>query len=298
MEIIEKYRRAGRIAAQALLYGKERITPGARVVDILDAVEDFIRSQGAGIAFPAQISINEVAAHFCPTGDVVLQEGDVVKLDVGVHVDGYVGDNALTVSLGDDEERQRLVAASQAARDAAIRLVKAGVTPHELGAAIEEEITRRGFQPVRNLSGHGLDQYAIHTAPSIPNFPNNDRTPLQAGQVIAIEPFATTGVGRITQRGENTLYAVPKLKPLRSAAQDVIQHIKSYRGLPFTTRWLTRKFSEAKVRLALFSLKRAGLLHEYPPLPEVSGGLVSQSEHTMLVTPDGVEVLTQANDLA
>lgn len=294
-EALAKQRRAGKIAAQALLYGKERVVVGARVVDILDAVEGFIREQGAGIAFPAQISINDVAAHFCPKADdeTTLKDGDIIKIDVGVHVHGYVGDNALTVSLGEDPELVKLVEASKAARDAAIALVKEGATPDELGAAIEHEITSRGFQPIRNLSGHGVAPFVVHTEPSIPNFPNGDTTPLRAGQTIAIEPFATTGVGRIEQRGENTLYSVPKLKPLRTAAQEVIQHIKSYHGLPFTTRWLTRAFGEGKVRLALFSLKNAKLLHEYPPLPEIRGGLVSQSEHTVLVTEEGCEILTR-----
>lgn len=284
---------AGKLAATALAHGKERIVAGAKVIDILDAVEAFILDNGGGIAFPAQISINEVAAHYCPEeGDeTAIKEGDIVKLDVGVHVDGYVGDNAVTVYLGDDEELQRLVEASRAARDAAIALVKPGVTPHELGEAIEHEITTRGFQPVRNLSGHGVAQYVVHTSPSIPNYGNNDTKPLEAGDTIAIEPFATTGVGRIHAKGEATLYSVQRLKPVRSAAQDVIARIKSYRGLPFTKRWLTREFGEAKTRLALFSLKRAGLLHEYAPLPEESGGLVSQSEHTVLV--EGGRVLTK-----
>ncbi|RME30696.1 type II methionyl aminopeptidase [Candidatus Woesearchaeota archaeon] len=296
-ETLAKYRQAGKIAAQALAFGAARITPGARVVDVLDEVEEFIREQGADMAFPAQVSINAVAAHFCPKADdmTVFREGDVVKLDVGVHVDGFVGDNAVTIYLGDDAEIDRLVEASRAARDAAIALVRAGVTPHELGAAIEQEITKRGFKPIRNLSGHGVAQYIVHTAPSIPNYPNGDKTPLVAGQTIAIEPFASTGAGRVEQRGENTLYSVPKLRPIRTAAQDVIKRIKSYRGLPFTTRWLTREFGEGKVRLALFSLKHARLLNEYPPLPDAQGGLVSQSEHTLLVTADGCEILTLAN---
>ncbi len=293
--IRQKYVEAGRIAAQALEHGAALIKPGAIVRDILDSVERFILDNGAGIAFPAQISINEVAAHSCPAedDDTALKEGDVVKLDVGAHVDGYVGDNAVTVNLGPgDEDKARLVEASRAARDAAVQLVKAGVTPDELGRAIEAEITARGFQPVVNLSGHGLDRFVIHTSPSIPNYPNGDRRPLTAGQVIAIEPFATTGKGKIFSSSHPTLFALVALRPVRSPiTRQVLERIKGYHGLPFTTRWLTREFG-AKARLTLKELERVGALHAYPPLPEEAKGLVSQSEHTVLVEEDGCRILT------
>lgn len=296
-EILEKYAEAGRIAAQALAYGATLIVVGAKVRDILDEVERFILDRGGGIAFPAQISINDVAAHFCPAedDDLALRKGDVVKLDVGAHIDGYVGDNAVTVNLDpDDEEKERLVEASRAARDAAITIARAGVTPDELGAVIEHEITRRGFQPVRNLSGHGLARYVIHTAPSIPNYPNGDRRPLRAGQVIAIEPFATTGKGSIHNAGDATLYALSAHKGVRSPlARELLERIKGFDGLPFTTRWLSREFGAGKTRLGLAQLKQAGVLHEYPPLPEEGRGLVSQSEHTILITEEGCTVLTR-----
>lgn len=288
------YEAAGRIAAKALHHGKERIVAGARVVDILDAVEAYIQEQGASMAFPAQLSINEVAAHFCPAEDdeTTLQQEDVVKLDVGVHVNGSIGDNALTVYLGADERKHALVEASRAARDAAIAVIKEGITPHEIGMIIETEITKRGFRPVRNLSGHGVGPYRVHTPPSIPNCPNDDHTPLVEGQVVAIEPFATMGQGMIHSHGEPTLFALEGSKPIRSAVKDVIDRIKSYRGLPFTLRWLTREFGP-KTRLALLTLRRAQMLHDYPPLPEVTGALVSQSEHTIRVTKEGCDILTK-----
>jgi len=294
-EILDKYVRAGRIAAQALQHGAALIKPGAVVRDILDEVEQFILDNGGGIAFPAQISINEVAAHSCPRedDDTALKAGDVVKLDVGAHVDGYVGDNAVTVNLApEDGTKEKLVEASKAARDAAIRLVKAGVTPDELGRAIEAEITARGFQPIVNLSGHGLDRYVIHTVPSIPNYPNNDTRPLRAGMVIAIEPFVTTGKGKIFSSSHPTLFALVALRPVRSpTTRQVLERIKTYQGLPFTTRWLTKEFG-TKALLALKELERIGALHAYPPLPEEARGLVSQSEHTLLVEEDGCRILT------
>jgi methionyl aminopeptidase len=294
--ILAKYAQAGRVAAQALSYGESLIKEGAVIRDVLDNVEEFIRAHGADPAFPAQISLNSVAAHWCPTqdDDAVFKASDIVKLDVGAHVNGYVGDTALTVNLDvNNKEKELLVEASRAARDAAIWLVKAGVTPHELGAAIEREITSRGFQPIRNLSGHGLGQYQIHTSPTIPNYPNNDKRPLVAGQVVAIEPFATTGKGLIYSGSNPTVFALGADRPVRSQeARAALAIIKRSNGLPFTTRWLSQELGIAKAKLALLELKRAGVLQEYPPLPEEAGGLVSQSEHTVLIEEDGCRILT------
>jgi methionyl aminopeptidase len=294
-ETLRHYVKAGRIAAQALAFGQRLIKEGAVIRDVLDRVEGFIAKQGGASAFPAQISLNSVAAHSCPTADdeTTFSHTDLIKLDVGVHVNGYIGDTAITINLdGNNEERGRLVEASRAARDAAIRLVKARVTPHQLGAAIEREITSRGFQPVRNLSGHGLGRFQIHTTPSIPNFASGEKRPLVAGQVVAIEPFATTGKGTVYSSSGPTVFALKTLKPVRSpAARELLEKIKTYNGLPFTERWLTREFG-AKARLGLLELRRAGILYEYPPLPEESKGLVSQSEHTVLVLEDGCRVLT------
>ncbi len=295
--ILGKYALAGRIAAQALAYGASLIVPGARVVEVLDKIEAFIRERGGEPAFPAQVSLNDVAAHSCPRedDDRVFAATDVAKLDVGVHVDGYVGgDNAVTVNLDkDDEEKERLVEASKAARDAAIALVKPGVTPRDLGETIHREITKRGFQPIRNLSGHGLGRWVVHTSPSIPNYPSNDRKPLEAGMVIAIEPFATTGKGMVYSASDPTLFSLVGVKPVRSpVAREALARIREWNGLPFTTRWLSRELGAGKTRLALLELQRNGMLHEYPPLPEEGHGLVSQSEHTLLVTEEGCRILT------
>ncbi len=295
--LLEKYAAAGAVAARALAHGASLITPGAIVRDILDAVEAFILEQGAGIAFPAQISINETAAHACPTAEeeTRLAEGDLVKLDVGAHVDGWVGDNAVTVNLGpEDEAKERLVEASRAARDAAVSLVRAGVTPDELGRAIQAEIEGRGFSPVRNLSGHGLGRYLVHAPPSIPNYANGDERPLEAGMVIAIEPFATTGSGFVRNGEAATLFSLQAAKPVRSpAARQALSMIREWHGLPFTTRWLERAMG-ARARLALRELERSGALHAYPPLVEERRGLVSQSEHTVLVEEHGCRILTKA----
>ena len=283
-DLLPFYQEAGRIAAQALKHGATLIRPDVRVVEVLDAIEEHIRALGGVPAFPAQVSINVVAAHYCPEdGDeTIFTAEDVVKLDVGVHVHGCVGDNAVTVDLSG--KHADLVRAAREARDEAIKLVRPGVTPHMLGARIQEVITGYGFAPVKNLSGHGLGLFKIHTRPSIPNYANNDHTPLEEGMVIAIEPFATSGIGMITTGGNPTIFAqASKGRPRGQAARELLAVIEEYHGLPFTTRWLTRKVGEGKAKLGLRELRQLGMLVEYPPLPERSGGLVSQSEHTVLV---------------
>ncbi|MBR9703053.1 type II methionyl aminopeptidase [Candidatus Woesearchaeota archaeon] len=291
-EQLPHYRKAGKIAADALKHGASLIKVGAKVVDILDAVEDKIHELGGEIAFPAQISINEIAAHFCPEdGDeITIEDGMLAKLDCGAHIEGCVGDNAITVDVGG--KHADLVRASREARDAAIKIVKPGITPHEIGEKVHEVITKYGFEPVRNLSGHGVGPYLIHTAPSIPNYPNNDHTPLPKNSVIAIEPFATTGKGMIYNASNPTLFAqVTKGRPRSQMARDVLKEVEKFNGLPFTTRWLTRKLGAGKAKFGIRELLKIGVLHEYPPLPEKAGGLVSQSEHTVLVK-DPVEILT------
>lgn len=282
-DVLEAYKKAGKIAAEALQQGKKRIKVGAKLVEVCDAVEEYIRSQGAQPAFPAQVSLNQVAAHYCPDFEdpIVFKEGDLAKLDVGVHVDGYVGDNALTVDLGDHKE---LVQASKDALRAALALVQPGVTLGQLGNAIQDAIARHELSPVKNLSGHGLDHYQIHTAPSIPNVDTGDMTELEEGMAIAIEPFATNGYGAIYESAPPTIFSQQTHKPVRSPyARELLKHIETYQGLPFAKRWLVQMFGPGKTAFGLRELINAGILKEHPPLPEKEKGLVSQAEHSILV---------------
>lgn len=282
-EVLQSYLKAGHIAATALQYGAKQIKAGVRMVDVLDAVEDKIRAMGGGLGFPAQSSLNNVAAHHCPVHDdpLTYKEGDLVKIDVGVHVDGYIADTAVSVNLGGWDE---LVKASQDARDAALRLVAPGVSTAELGRAIQEAITAYGFAPVHNLSGHGISRWVIHDKPSVPNYDTGKGVALQEDQVIAIEPFATMGSGAIMEGGNPTVFAVVANRPVRSQyAREILQHLTAFNGLPFTTRWITRQFGDGKARLAIRELLAAGVLHAYPPLPDKDGKLVSQSEKACIV---------------
>ncbi|MBL7057073.1 type II methionyl aminopeptidase [Candidatus Woesearchaeota archaeon] len=282
-ETIEKYRQSGKIAAKALQHASKLIKPGVKLVTVCDAAEDKIRELGGGIAFPTQTSRNEIAAHYCPEDDdeTVYQEGDVVKLDVGATVDGYVSDNALTVDLGD---HAKLVKASREAVNAALKIVKPGTTLGEIGTAIQTAIEKYGFAPVKNLSGHGIGHYSVHESPSVPNFDSGSKNELVEGQSIAIEPFASTGAGMIQESSNPTVFMHVARRSVRSAfGRDILKDIESYNGLPFTTRWLSRKHGIGKTKFGLRELVNAGVIRGYPPLPDVRKGLVSQAEHSVLV---------------
>ncbi len=296
-ESIEQYKQAGKIAGQAREYGVSLMKADSKIKDVLDSIEKFIQDKGAGIAFPAQISLNKVAAHACSDlGDeTVLKESDVAKLDVGAHINGFIGDTATTVNL--DGKYKELVAASRAALNAASEMMVVGTKTGEIGATIQETISGLGFQPVRNLSGHGLGQYQIHTDPSIPNIKLDTKIELKEGMTVACEPFATDGKGMIAEGGTATVFS-PLDSPARvrsPIARELLKKINSYNGLPFASRWLEKEFGVGKTRLGLKELERAGLVHGHPPLREVGSGMVSQTEHSFLIT-DGKPIITTKLD--
>ena len=190
-------------------------------------------------------------------------------------------------------KHSELVKASREALDEAIKLVKPGVEVRKIGEKIHEIITSYGFSPVRNLCGHGVGPYQIHTIPSLPNFDNGNTTKLEKDQVIAIEPFASTGAGLIYERGDPTVFELANKKPVRSMiTRQVLKEIEGFKGLPFTLRWLTKKFGEPKVKFALREMRQMKMLREHPALLDKNHGLVSQAEHTMIVK-DKVVITTK-----
>ena len=290
-EAIEKLKQAGKITAQARDYGAALIKKDASMLEVLDKVEKKIFELGGKPAFPAQISCNHIAAHYCPEeDDKTIFTNQLVSLDVGVHVDGYIGDTAATVDLSG--KYAGLVRAAEEALDSALKIIKPGVTLGEIGRAIQESIQKYNYAPVRNLSGHGLGRYEIHTKPSIPNFDNGDNTKIEPGMVFAIEPFASTGAGIVQDSGIATVFELRAKKPVRNPiTRQVLKEIESYEGLPFATRWLTRKFG-AKAKLALREMEQLGMLHIHPPLADRDKGMVSQAEHTVLIDTDGNVIIT------
>lgn len=294
-EVFNRYLQAGKIAAQVLDYGKGLIKPGAKVREVLDQIENRIIQLKGGIAFPAQISLNEVAAHSCSDlNDQTLLENQLVKLDIGVHIEGHIADMALTVDLS--KKYGDLVKAAKEALENALKIVKPGRSLGEIGKTIHEVITSYGFSPVRNLSGHGLEQYNIHAPPSIPNFDNGNLTELKEDQVIAIEPFASAGAGIVQESSPATVFSLVEEKGVRDPiTREILKEIKTYQCLPFARRWLERKFTTPKTNFGLRNLSRLGCLQEHPPLIDQNKGWVSQAEHSLIVKEKPV-IFTKAVD--
>lgn len=284
--------KAGKIASEVREWSKSLFTPGARLLDIANQIEDKIKEKGAVPAFPVNLSLNEAAAHYTPVkDDKIILKDQIIKVDIGVCYEGAVGDTAYTVDLSG--KYSRLVEASEKALENAEKILKIGAPLGEIGKVIEETIQSYGFEPVRNLSGHGMALCSIHTAPSLPNYNTGESTKLEKGMIIALEPFATTGIGKIKDSGDVVIYEFIAHKPVRSPiAREVLKEIESLPEVPFARRWLDEKFGINKVSLALQLLKANGNIAGHPMLVEVEKGIVSQAEHTYLIDDD-VICLTQ-----
>ncbi|MBI2146661.1 type II methionyl aminopeptidase [Candidatus Woesearchaeota archaeon] len=285
-ETLQKCLHAGKIAAQVRREGALKLAkPGTSFRDVMDFCEKRIVELYGEVAW-AQMGLNDVAAHFCPEEDdqQVSKEGDVIKIDIGVHLDGWIADNAMTVEVGSSKKYKDLIKASQNALKAAIKLVRPGCPLWELGEAQHSEAEALGFTTVRNLSGHTIEQYKVHGGVSIPTFNNKDKTELQAGWQIAIEPFVTDGQGMIREKGKATVFMVEKEKGIRSPyARKVFDFVKPRQGLPFHLRQLSRQFGKGPAALGLRELQQSGIVKAYAPLAEISQGIVAQFEHSMIV---------------
>jgi methionyl aminopeptidase len=283
---LDRWRRAARISAAARELGRTSAVPGARRRDIADTVEAYIRSKGAEPAFPANLSRNVEAAHFTPPPDDEerLVAGDVLKVDVGAHLDGAIADTAVTVEVGGTARHENLLRAARDAVEAAIAKVRAGAPVDDLSRAIESAIHARGLKPVGNLSGHSIQRYLLHAGKSIPNVSGMSTDRLEEGEIIAIEPFATNGDGAIE---DGPFGHIVRFRRDPGPSDPVVARLfDRFRTLPFTARWV-----DPAERPALAKARR--FLQTYPVFVETGGGLVAQAEHTVLVTADGVDVLTR-----
>lgn len=292
----ERFRAAGRIAKAARELAVTKIQPGARLEEVLLAVEDFIRAQGGGIAFPAQSSRNHIAAHYCPRpGDPLRYAAeDVAKVDIGVEIDGYVADTAQTVYLGQEVRYHQMIAASAAGLQAAIAAAGPGVAIQTISAAIEKAIVAHGFRPVWNLTGHGVGRWTVHCAPAVPAHPDADQDDvLRPGMVVAIEPFATDGKGHVHETGRSEIFMLEREpRKMKDVDPAVWEAIVKMNGLPFARRSLGA-LAPAAVDASLARLLRIGCITEYAPLADPDPSVrIAQTEHTLLVTETGVEVIT------
>ena len=288
-ERYEKAREAGEILAQVREEAADRLEIGTGYLEISEWAEDRIRELGGEPAFPVNVSVDHEAAHGAAGPDDARTVGEqMVKLDIGVHVDGWLADTAVTVDFSGTAD---LVEAAEEALDAALEVVEPGVEAGEVGAAIEETIDGYGYNPVVNLTGHGLGHYEQHTSPNIPNRAVEQSVELAVGDHVAIEPFATDGGGKVSEGQTEEIFSLESEGSVRNrqARQALKQITEEFKTLPFATRWL----DVSRAELALRRLKQQGIVHGYPVLQEDEGCLVSQKDHTIIVTENGCEVTTR-----
>jgi methionyl aminopeptidase len=294
-KVRENFLSAGRMAASVLKEVPKLVLPGESYVDIAESLEKMIFDSGGRPAFPVNISVNEIAAHYTPEAgsDALLGETDLVKIDLGVHIEGCIGDIATTVDLSG--QSGLLCEASEAALAAAIAAMKPGVKVGDVGAAIEKEITSRGYRPIENLTGHKIEPFLLHAGVEIPNIKSTAPYELQEGDVFAIEPFASAGSGRVSDTAQVEIFALQATPKLRMKySRELLAHIaNAYLSLPFAERWLSGVFqSRLTLTTALRELLNSGALHPYPVLRDTGKGLVAQYEHTVVIEHDSAKVIT------
>jgi len=296
-EVLKKYIEAGRIARVVRDEAARRIEPGVSVLEFCEWVEKRIMELGGKPAFPCNLSINEVAAHYTPLvdDDLSVPEESVVKIDLGVHIDGYIADTAVTVSFSD--KWAPLLEAVRNALDKALEIVSPDTRFSDVGKVIESVIKMYGFKPIANLGGHSLARFTIHAGESIPNvYEPFLRGKFGKGKAYAIEPFGTNGAGSVREGDLVAIYALirPNLRRRLSDVQRrVLNTIKErFRTLPFTERWLKDVAGLEELRKSLKRLARMGFLVQYPVLIEKGKGMVAQFEHTLVITDQGDVIVT------
>jgi len=310
-EELANYRKAGKIAREVKEYACKIIKPDMLLLEIAEKIENKIIELGAKPAFPCNLSIDDIAAHCTPSSQDTTLAFGLLKIDFGVSISGHIVDTAFSLDLetseskdsegaqkfertekisDNNEENKKLIEASELALKSAIKIIKPEIELWKIGEAIQKTILGFHFSPIRNLSGHQLAIYKVHAGLTIPNTNNSNSTKLPEG-VYAIEPFATTGLGLVYDSKPSGIYMLKGRKAIRNLeARKLLAYVeKEYSTLPFCERWIQKKFPHSKLSLSL--LEKEGILHQYPQLTEKSHKKVSQTETTILVTKDKVEVL-------
>jgi methionyl aminopeptidase len=292
-EVLEKVKKAGTIAREARTLGASLVDENVPLLKVAEEVEAYIVKKGAKPAFPTNISINEVAAHYSPSTDdrLSFKRGDLVKVDVGAHVDGYIGDTAESVEVR-TKNWTNLIDASRKALNMAVEIIGEGVPVSSIGGTIERAIRSNGFVPVTNLTGHGMDQYKLHAGLTIANYDDGNPTRVNRDMILAIEPFATHGAGEVRNAKPGNIYRILRDREVRD--EKAMEHLRlikeNFGGLPFCERWCTALDPKAPSHLK--TLVRHGILFAYPILTEIKGGMVSQAEHTVVLNGSKAMITT------
>jgi len=293
---IEDYVKAGKIASEVREIARRKNWIGRTVFEICEEVEGEIIKRGAKCAFPVNTSLNEVAAHYTaePNDQKTITETDLIKIDLGAQINGYIADTAVTVNY--DPNYDNLVQAAEDALNNAMSMIKIGVKASDIGRTIEKSVKKMGFKPIINLSGHSLDKYTIHAGKSIPNIWSIGSFSLSGSNAYACEPFVTTdqALGFVKEGKTRNIFAmVSRKKTKNEEADSLLDSIwNKFNMLPFALRWIVKDMDEKKARELLTILIKKKAVHAYPILIEANGQKVSQAEHTFIPTQNGVTITT------
>lgn len=289
-EKLENYKESGRVIRKAREKAREVAEPGTNFKDIAEEIESLIREEGLQPAFPVNLSVNEEAAHYSPgvSEDRILKENDVLKIDIGAHSKGYIADTALTVNPSG--KYQKMIKANQEVLEAALEFIEPGKTVGQLGTFVEKQVPEK-YSVVQNLTGHYLGHFTQHAGVSIPNVANANNHIFREGDAVAIEPFLTTGSGKIRNGKKGNIYILENDRNVRGRQErQLLKKIKKFNGLPFSSRWLDMG---ARDKMSLKKLEQQNIVKHYPVLIEKENSLVTQAEHTVLVgVDDGENIVT------
>ena len=293
---IQDYINAGKIAAQVRESTRKKYHVGSTLYEICESIEKEIIQKGGKPAFPVNTSLNEVAAHYTaePNDQRTILETDLVKIDLGVQINGYIADTAVTVCY--DPKFDFLIQAAEAALKDAISMIRAGVKSSDVGKTIENTVKQMGGIPISNLSGHSLEQYTIHAGKSIPNIWSVGSFSFLSTEAYACEPFVTTpdGLGFVREGKTRNIFSLVSRKRTKDAEADkLIDYIwKKFNMLPFALRWLVPDWDEKSARNLLEKLVKIKSIRSYPILVEANGQRVAQAEHTFIPQEDGIMITT------
>jgi methionyl aminopeptidase len=297
MDFLECYLKAGKIASEQREKTRRRDHVGSTLLMICESIEREIREKGGMPAFPVNVSLNDIAAHYTaePNDETIVRENDVLKIDIGVHVEGYIADTAVTVS--NDPRHDSLIKSAENALNEAVRISRVNTKASEIGKLIENTISKTGFKPIQNLSGHSLAQYTIHAGKSIPNIRTiGSSFSLLSSQAYAIEPFVTMkdGQGVVFEGNIRNIFAIISRKPVKDEfVNEFLTYLwNKFRTLPFALRWILDRYEEGEARRLLDILVKKRNIHAYPILIEGKNKFVAQAEHTIVPLDGSTSVIT------
>ncbi|OHE97911.1 methionine aminopeptidase [Colletotrichum orchidophilum] len=322
--LLNDYRKAAEVHRQVRQWVQETVRPGQQtLLEIATGIEDGVRSllgnQGieagdalrAGMGFPTGLCLNHEVAHYTPNPgqrDVVLKYEDVMKVDFGVHVNGWIVDSAFTMSFDPayDDLLDAVRDATNTGIEAAgidVRICDVSAAIHETMESYEVEIGGKTYpvKPVRNICAHDIARYQIHAGRSIPFIKNNDQTKMEEGEIFAIETFGTTGRGKLYDDvgiyGYKLGYNAPaQIKLPFASANRLYKTIREQFGsIVFCRRYLDRLGLD-RYLAGLKSLESHGILETYAPLADVKGSQSAQFEHTILLRENNKEIISRGSD--